>query len=247
MDYLAKVSEVLDKATKTQGPAIEKAAGYVSDAIAGGGVLHVFGCGHSQMYAMEVFYRAGGLAAVNAILTPALSITPRAPLSTAGERLPGYGNIILQNEPVAPGDALLIASTSARNSVPIDMAIEAKKLGLNVILLYSSEFANSVSSRHASGKMVMDFADVIIDNCGVSGDAIMECEGADAKFGPTSSVVGFALMQAMMVQAVENLIKQGIKPPIFISGNLDGGMDANLEIMKKYSSRVSSGAIFPIV
>lgn len=239
-EYLRKVNEILNKAAETQGPAIEKAAGYVTDAIAGNGLFHVFGCGHSQMYAMEVFYRAGGLVPVNAILTPSLALAPCAPLSTAGERLEGYGATILQNEPVKAGDALLIASTSARNNVPIEMAIEAKKLGLKVILLYSSEFANSVASRHQSGKLAVDFADVVIDNCGVSGDAVMEIPGVDAKFGPTSSVVGFALLQAVVVQTVENLVERGVKPPIWVSSNLDRGDAINRAYINEYASRVTN-------
>lgn len=239
-EYFNKVNEILGKAIYTQGPAIEEAAGYITDALAGGGLFHVFGCGHSQMYAMEVFYRAGGLVPVNAILTPALSLSPCAPLSTAGERIPDYGNVILQNEPVNPGDALLIASTSARNNVTVDMAIEAKKLGLKLILLYSSEFADSVTSRHPSGKKVTDYADVLIDNCGVSGDAIMDLPGIPEKFGPTSSVVGFALLQAIMVQTVENLFNKGITPPIWVSGNLDRGDETNRDYMKKYASRITN-------
>lgn len=239
-NYLQKLNEILGKATDTQGKNIEQAAGYIADAIAGGGLFHLFGCGHSQMYAMEVFYRAGGLVPVNAILTPSLALAPCAPLSTFGERVPGLAGNILQNEPVKAGDALLIASTSARNNVPIEMAIEAKKLGLKVILLYSSEFAKSVTSRHTSGKLADAYADVLLDNCGVSGDAVMELAGMDAKFGPTSSVVGFALLQAVIVQTVDNLVKRGIKPPIWVSSNLDSGDAINHAYIEQYTSRITN-------
>jgi uncharacterized phosphosugar-binding protein len=238
--YFGKVQEILAKAVATQGSAIEKAAEHVADSVSKGGLFHVFGCGHSQMYAMEVFYRAGGLVPVNAILTPALALFPCAPLSTFGERIPELAGVILQNEPVKPGDTLLIASTSARNNVPIEMAMEAKQRGLKVVLLYSSEFAASISSRHRSGKLAMEYADVLLDNCGISGDAIMSLEGVDAKFGPTSSVVGFALIQAVMVQVVENLVNRGVKPPIWVSSNLEPGDAINRAYIEKYRSVITN-------
>ena len=239
LEYLRKVNEILEKAAVTQADAIEQSAEVIADAISGGGLFHVFGCGHSQMYAMEVFYRAGGLVPVNAILTPALSLEPCAPLSTFGERIEGLAAAILQNEPVKENDVILIASTSARNNVPIEMAIEAKKRGLKVILLYSSEFAGSVTSRHSSGKLACDFADITIDNCGVSGDALMELEGMDAKFGPGSSVVGFALLQAIIVQTVGNLVSRGVNAPVWVSSNLDKGDLINRGYIDEYSSRIT--------
>lgn len=239
-EYLKKVQEVLAKAVATQGKAIEQAAVYVSDSINSGGLFHVFGCGHSQMYAMEVFYRAGGLVPVNAILTPALALAPCAPLSTFGERIPELAGAILKNEPVKSGDTLLIASTSARNNVPIEMAIEAKKLGVKIILLYSSEFAKSVGSRHKSGKCAAEYADVLLDNCGISGDAIMSIEGMDAKFGPTSSVIGFALLQAVIVQTVEFLVQKGYQPPVWVSSNLEQGDAINRRYIEKYKQVITN-------
>lgn len=238
-EYLNKVGEIMEKAAETQAGAIEESAKLIADSIAGGGLLHVFGCGHSQMYAMEVFYRAGGLVPVNAILPPALSLAPTAYLSTFGERVAGLAEAILKSEPVKEGDVMIIASTSARNNVPIEMAIEAKKRGLKVILLYSTAFAGSVTSRHVSGKLADAYADVALDNCGVSGDGVMEIDGVGAKFGPTSSVVGFALLQAVIVQTVENLHAKSVTPPIWVSSNLDKGDAINRAYMDQYSSRIT--------
>lgn len=238
-EYLNKIHEILDKAADTQAAAIEESARLIADAIAGGGLLHVFGCGHSQMYAMEVFYRAGGLVPVNAIIPPVLSLSPKAYLSTFGERVTGLAEALLKGEPVKEGDVMFIASTSARNNVPVEMAIEAKKRGLKVILLYSTAFSDSVTSRHVSGKLADAYADVLLDNCGVSGDGVMELDGVDARFGPTSSVVGFALLQAVIVQTVENLRNKGVKPPIWVSSNLDRGDAINRAYIDEYAPRIT--------
>lgn len=236
--YFVKINELLAQVEKTQGENIFRAAELVAAAIKKGGVFHVFGCGHSQMYAMEVFYRAGGLVPVNAILTPALSLEPTAPLSTFGERQEGLAKAILDNEETSENDVMLVASTSARNAVPIEMAMEAKKRGMKVITLLSYDFARQVTSRHPTGKKTYDFADVVLDNCGVAGDAAMELEGLETRFGPTSSVVGFTILQAVVVQAVELLLQQGVKPPIWVSSNLDKGDEINKQYIREYKKRI---------
>lgn len=236
--YLQVIRDILAKVEETQASSIEEAARLVTESLKKGGLLHVFGCGHSQMYGMELFYRAGGLVPVNAILTPALSLEPKAPLSTFGERQEGLAKTILDNEDISQGDVMIVVSTSARNAVPIEMAMEAKQRGLKVIALISKNFADSVTSRHSSGTKVHDHADVVLDNCGDSGDAAMAIEGLESRFGPTSSIIGFSILQAIVVQAVDNLVKDGVNPPIWVSSNLDKGDLINKNYINQYRSRV---------
>lgn len=239
-DYFQKIRSILDKVEETQSGNIEAAAAIISDSIKSGGLLHVFGCGHSQMYAMEVFYRAGGMVPVNPILTPMVSLTPKAPLSTAGERIPGVAKHILDSETIGEKDVMFIASTSARNALPVEMAMEAKKRGLKVIVLIASAHADAVSSRHASGKKAHEFADVVLDNCGVLGDAVMQIEGLNEKFGPTSSVIGFTILQSVIVQTVENLVKNKQTVEIWVSANTDAGDAHNKKYIEKYRGIISS-------
>lgn len=238
LEYLNKVEIILKEVKGSQLQAIQQAAELVAHTIEGSGLLHVFGCGHSQMYAEELFYRAGGLVPVNAILEPALSLRPEAPKSTWFERCPDYGKEILKNEPAQPGDTLLIASTSGRNAVPIDAALQAKDMGLKVIALTSMAFTRSVKSRHASGKLLYELADVVLDNCGVSGDAVIGFEGIPFKAGPTSTVIGCAILQAVIVEAIEKLVARGITPPVWVSSNLDQGDQINSRYIKEYRRRV---------
>ena len=239
-EYFKKIYSIMGEVEKTQAKHIEDAAKLIADSVEAGGILHVFGCGHSQMYAMEVFYRAGGLVTVNAILTPALSLEPKARLSSFGERVPGMAKEILDCERINEGDVLFIASTSARNNVPVEMAMEAKKRGMKVIVLISSAFANCVPSRHVSGKKAHEFADVVLDNCGQPGDALMSAEGVAAKFGPSSSVVGFAILQAVIVQTIDNLAKRKFDVPVWTSANMEGGDDLNKKHFEKYSKIIPS-------
>src|SRR5699024_4539193 len=179
-DYFKEIHELLKKVEEKESENIVNASQIIADSIANDGVLHVFGCGHSQMYAMELFYRAGGLVPVNAILTPARSLAPTASFSTFGERQEGLAKLILDAENVKKQDVMLIVSTSGRNSVPIEMAIEAKNKGLKVIVLTSMAFTNEVTSRHKSGKKLYELADVVLDNHGESGDAALETSSVES-------------------------------------------------------------------
>ena len=81
-EYFDIVMEQMTRQVEEEGANIELAARYCAESITKGRVIHVFGCGHSQMFAMEVFYRAGGLVPVNALLIPHLALYPKAKLST---------------------------------------------------------------------------------------------------------------------------------------------------------------------
>ncbi|WP_182201527.1 SIS domain-containing protein [Paraliobacillus salinarum] len=238
LEYIKEIEKNIERIKDTQMDSIQAASQLIKEAVKSKKLLHVFGCGHSQMYAEEVFYRAGGLVPVNAILEPALSLRPEAPKSTWFERLSGYAKVILDNEDTKKGDVIVIASTSGRNAVPIEMALEAKKRGIHVIALTSGEFTNDVTSRHESGKKLIDIADVVLDNCGVSGDAVLEIEGFATKFGPTSSVIGFMILQSVIAQAISDLIHNGDDPSIWVSSNLDKGDDINKEHIKQYKEKI---------
>lgn len=238
LNYITEIENNIQRVKDSQLDAMQKAASLIEEAIKSEGLLHVFGCGHSQMYAEEVFYRAGGLVPVNPILEPALSLRPEAPKSTWFERLSGYAKTILNNEKTQKGDVIVIASTSGRNAVPIEMALEAKEKGMHVIALTSGEFTNDVTSRHESGKKLIDIADVVLDNCGVSGDAVLEVEGFATKFGPTSSVIGFMILQSVIAQAIGNLIDEGEYPSVWVSSNLDKGDEINKEHIKHYKDKI---------
>jgi uncharacterized phosphosugar-binding protein len=205
---------------------IEAAAQYCADSVRQGRVIHVFGCGHSQIFAMEVFYRAGGLVPVNALLIPHLALFPKAKLSTLQERVEGFSDQYLGLENTDPRDTMIIVSISGRNAGVVDMALAARERGMKVVALVSRQFAGSTTSRHSSGKNLADVADVVI-------------EGMDVRFCGTSTVLGVAVMEAIVAQTIENCVNAGYQPPVFVSSNLDGGDQINAEHIKNYAPLVS--------
>ncbi|MDD3253189.1 MAG: SIS domain-containing protein [Lachnospiraceae bacterium] len=213
---------------------IEEAARACAESVKKDRLIHVFGCGHSQMFAMEVFYRAGGLVPVNALLIPHLSLFPKAKLSTMQERVEGFSGEYLKLGNVSGEDTMIIASISGRNAGVVDMALAAKEIGMKVIALTSEKFSGSVASRHSSGKNLKDVADIVIDIKCVEGDACMSLPQMEEKFTGTSTILGMLVMDSMMARTVELCVESGVLPPVYVSSNLDKGDKINAEYITRY-------------
>jgi len=236
--YFEEIGRILREIANTQGDKIGQAAKCISEAIMNDGVIHVFGTGHSNLLAEEIFFRAGTLAPVNHIIDISLAGTVAVTRSAYLERLEGIGAILYQHVRPKPQDVFLIISNSGRNAAPIELAREAKTHGHTVIALTSVTYSKSQPSRHSSGKLLLDYADVVLDNCGRIGDVCVKVPGMDYEIGPTSTVAGAYLLNAVMVQAVFNLKAAGIDPPVFKSGNLEGGMEFNQKLLDRYWERI---------
>lgn len=240
LEYYSIIKEQLESQFKEEGKNIEKAAEYCAQSVMKDRLIHVFGCGHSQMFAMEVFYRAGGLVQVNPLLIPHMALTPKAKLSTIQERIEGFTPTYLDLENTSKEDTMIIVSISGRNAGVVDMALAAKEKGMKVIALTSLEFTNSVTSRHSSKKLLKDVSDVVIDIKCVSGDACLSMDGMEDKFCGTSTVLGMAVMESIVAQTIENCVNNGYIPPVYVSSNLDKGDAINKEYIDKYKDRIGS-------
>lgn len=106
---------------------IEQAARYGAASVMKKRLIHVFGCGHSQMFAMEVFYRAGGLVPINALLIPHLALFPKAKLSTIQERVEGFAGEYLKLENVSGDDTMIIVSISGAMPVSLIWRLPLRK------------------------------------------------------------------------------------------------------------------------
>lgn len=237
-EYYQIVSEQLERQAREEHEKIECAARWCADAVTKKRLIHVFGCGHSQMFAMEVFYRAGGLVPVDAMLVPHLALFPKAKLSTIQERVEGFSDRVLDLRDTSPDDVMIIVSISGRNAGVVDVALEAHKIGMKVVALTSEEFSEGVDSRHSSGKLLKDVADCVIDIKCVLGDACLSLEGMQARFCGTSTVLGTFVMQSIMARTVELCAEDGMVPPVWVSSNLDKGDAINDEYIKQYGKLI---------
>jgi len=183
--YLQTILDTLGKIGVTQSGVIEDAAQLFFSVFRAGGSLYAFGASHAGIIAEELFARAGGLMVVNPVFNPTLMLNTRPfTLTSAMERLEGFGTAIFDNSPMKEGDALLIHSVSGRNSVAIDLALAAKKKGVSLVAITNLDYGRHVKSRHSSGRLLSELCDIVIDNCGVYGDAAVEIGSVTAGGAP---------------------------------------------------------------
>ncbi|MCX5438016.1 MULTISPECIES: SIS domain-containing protein [unclassified Streptomyces] len=238
--YLDAAIGLLRRVRDEEDRNIVAAGTLIADTVADGGRLFAFGAGHSSLAAQDVVYRAGGLALMNLLSVPGVvgvDVMP-ATLGSALERVDGLAGAVLDSSPVRAGDTLVIISLSGRNSLPVEMAMNARALGLRVIGVTSVAYAEETKSRHASGTFLKDHCDIVLDSKIEVGDAELTYDTVDAPFGPASTMVASALMQATMATAAAELADRGIQPPLLRSGNVDGGHEWNGRIFTEYGDRI---------
>jgi uncharacterized phosphosugar-binding protein len=210
---------------------------WLGEALANGKFLYAFGTGHSHLLAEETFYRAGGLATACPILDDRLMLHKEAIDATYLEREEGYAAKLLDIYPVEPGDVLIVASNSGRNAVPIEMALEGKARGMRTVAIMNVAHAKIWGSRHKSGKTLGQVADLCIDNGGIPGDACVPLDGFDQLVGSPSTSTGAMIVNMIIVAGIENALKRGATPEVFVSSNSNGD-GHNEALLQKYRSKV---------
>jgi uncharacterized phosphosugar-binding protein len=223
--YHDTVLELLSTIRSTQADVIRKAGTIMGETIRDGGIVHTFGSGHSAAIAYEAHGRAGGLAAVSAIIDPMRGLA---------EQTEGYGRALMMPVTLSTNDSMIVISNSGRNALPIEVAMVARENGLRVIAITSLAHSRSVSSRHSSGTRLFELADVVIDNMGSPGDACVSVEGFDIPVAPTSTITGAYIMNELTIAAVEWMLKNDVEPPVFKSANLDGSKEHNRALRRRY-------------
>ncbi|WSU85601.1 SIS domain-containing protein [Streptomyces globisporus] len=209
------------KVADTQAGPISEAGQALGSAIASGRQIWAFGTGHSHMLAEEIYFRAGGLAGVRPVLEPSLMLHEGPEKSSELERLTGLADVLLNTHPVTAGDIVIVASNSGRNAVPVEFAAGARERGAIVIAITSMAHAEAVASRVPDGRKLYQVADIVIDNCGIPGDACIPVEGTEHRTGATSTVTGALIIQAIVCEAVAALRQKGVDVPLLRSNNLD--------------------------
>lgn len=224
-EYYSKITEVLARIRDTQMEAIQRAADMVADSIAQERILYLLGGGHSLMVAAEAYHRAGGLAPVDIIHDKSFG---------RAERCQGYAKQLLDWYNPPAGSVVIIITNSGRNALGIETALECRERGIKTIAVTSLDHSKAAESRHPSGKRVFEIADVVIDNCGILGDAILEVDGLPGRICATSTIAGALIVDMIIAQTVQNLIEREMTPPVFISANVDGGDEHNKKVFAKY-------------
>ena len=243
--YFEEILKILEEIRATERGQILKAARMVADQVKQDKKVYVFGPGgHSNLAAMEVFFRAGGLMHIDAILNQDTMLSNGALKSMQAERLPGYGRIIIEDCGIGEGDLLWIVNAYGINSATIDAALTAKERGAKVIGVSSREHAMTCpedhAARHPSKKNLHDIVACAVD-CKVKlGDATLEIEGFPQKIGALSTYANAYVMNCIVVEAVNMLVNEGVNPPVWRSGNCPGGDEWNNRFLSRFKGRIRS-------
>jgi len=225
--YLDCCTEILAQ-VQTQLPAIEKAADLFTSTILAGRMVHVFGSGHSRMMVEEMWPRYGSFPGWNPIVELSLSFHNLV-VGANGQRqamflenVSGLAPRILRNFALTSVDTALIISSSGCNVVPIEMAEEFQKRGIKVVALISQRHLDASTTRHAGGKKLTDFADIILDTGAPIGDAMVYVPGLDTPVAPGSTVGGCLLINSLKAEVAARLTAAGQPPKVLSSAVVVG-------------------------
>lgn len=245
LDFADEVRYRLDAITGLAiDGSLDPAIAIMVDAIAAGGVIHAFGTGHSEAFAMEIAGRAGGLIPTNkiALRNVVLSGAFDAEGLSASEleRNPDIADHLWDSAPIHEGDAFVIASNSGVNNSIIGMALRVKQEGHKLVAVTSLEHTMKVQPKHASGKRLCDLADVVIDNQAPYGDATLKLEGG-IPVGSVSSITCAYIGQLLTIGVAKRLGADGGVPPLYLSANIPGGDEHNHALEEKYEGKITRG------
>ncbi|MEU4291503.1 sugar isomerase domain-containing protein [Kribbella sp. NPDC026596] len=242
-DYLAKITELLGRIEAEEGESIEAAARVMAEQVAGDRLIHVYGPGgHSNLASQEIFFRAGGLMHVSAILDEGTLLSNGALRSMAVERTAGYGRMVIENAGLGADDVLILVNAYGINTVLIDAALMARERGVRTIGVSSREHAERTArdhpARHPSAANLHAVVDVAVDTKVPIGDAVIELDGMTERVGAVSTFASAFALNTMVVRTIELLIAQGVVPPVWRSGNAPGGDEANAVFIGRFRERV---------
>ena len=223
---------LLEKLHRTQAAALDRAAAICADAIAGGGLVHLFGTGHSRMSVEEMFPRYGSYPGFHPIVE--LSTTFHTQVVGANgqrqamfiEGVEGLAEVILRNFHLSPPDAMVVFSARGVTANPIEMAMGARRRGLPVVAVTSVAESRAALPGHSSGTRLLDHADVLIDLGTPVGDALVAIDGLPTPVGPGSSVAGVAVVNEIKVRTAQRLVARGGMPPVLTSGSVVGAKES---------------------
>ena len=228
-EYLDEIVDLLKRIKAEEDEKLNAAAEAVADVICRDGIVHTFGCGHSHLPCLDTFYRAGGLACVSPILDEDLMLHDGAAKSSRMEKMPGIAAEAFRRHNVTANDLMVVISASGKNAAPVEMCECAKAAGVKLVTISSSAYLDH-------GAKLLSLGDIAIDCKVPYGDAVIDV--GEAKMGGLSSYASLFILNSILIEGAKKALAKGIQPPIYISGNVEGGTAKNVALEERYFGRV---------
>lgn len=228
-EYLDRITGLLAQIEMDEADVMARASDAVADVICRDGVVHVFGCGHSHLPALDTFYRAGGLACVSPVLDEDLMLHDGAAKSSRMEKMSGIAAEVFRRHDIKPDDVMVVISASGKNAAPVEMLRAAKAAGVSTVAISSSAY-------RAHGAVLLDEAVIPIDCKVPHGDAVIDV--GDMKMGGLSTYASLFILNSVLIEGAKKALARGVEPPIYISGNVEGGTAKNVALEERYLGRI---------
>ena len=228
-DYLGQIVESLQRIEREECAKMTEAAETVADVICRDGIIYTFGCGHSHLPCLDTFYRAGGLACVSPILDEDLMLHDGAAKSSRMEKMPGFAAEAFRRHHVTPNDLIVVISASGKNAAPVEMCECAKKAGVKLVTISSSAYIDH-------GAKLLSLGDIAVDCKVPYGDAVIDV--GEAKMGGLSTYASLFILNSILIDGAKKALAKGTVPPVYRSGNVEGGTAKNVALEERYFGRI---------
>jgi uncharacterized phosphosugar-binding protein len=200
-----------------------------ADTILGGGMVHLFGSGHSRIMVEEMWPRYGSFPGFHPIVE--LSLTYHHDVVGSNgqrqamflENVSGLADRVLRNFDFSPQDSAMVISSSGCNVVPVEMAEGFKKRGMSLVGMVSRAHAEASQSRHPQGLKLTQVADILLDTGAPVGDAMVHIDGLETPIAPGSTVGGCLLINCIKAEVAERLTRAGKPPKVLTASAVVGG------------------------
>ena len=223
---------VLDHIESTQMGAIEQAAGWSAATIGDGGLVHLFGSGHSRIPVEEMFPRYGSFPGFHPMVELSMTFHTEVvgsngqPQAMFIERVSGLAEVILSGFEFGGGDMMIIFSASGRAAVPVEMALGSAGRGMKVVAVTSLAESEAAPATHESGKRLFEIADLVIDIGTPPGDALVTLQGLETPVGPGSTLANAMVVNEIKVRTAELLLAEGKLPPVLTAASVVGAEES---------------------
>ena len=228
-EYLTKITEILQRIEREECGTLAQASRLVADTIKNDGLIFTFGCGHSHLPGLDAFYRAGGLANISPMLDTDLMLHNGAAKSSRMEKMSGIASEVFRRYTPSEKDIIFIFSASGKNQVPVEMAQAAKTAGVKSVGVSAWSYIEKGGKLHEN-------VDIAIDCKVPYGDACMDV--GDIKMGGLSTYTACFILNSCLINGAKLALQEGVKPPIYLSGNVGGGREHNITLENLFMGRV---------
>lgn len=238
--FIDHMVEFITEFQETQYKQIDSVAAKCVESLKNGGLIHLFGSGHSVIPTMDAYPRYGSFVGLHPIFDPRLMW--HNVLGPGGvrellwlERTENYIQQLLQNEPINKGDVLIAFSHGGTNIAAIEAVEYAKERGLFTVGVTSMKNADA-KARHSKGWKLSTSVDLVLDTGVPVEDAVVMADGWNRPSGGSSTIVATIIVQELITRIAQKLGEQGIQLPTFVSPTVPGAsVSSNDEVFYEHA------------